>query len=203
VASTSPKPPDVAGAEREPLSASERAGLADLLAELAPHTGGMTLDAAQGLIVATLSGPHRLPAASWLRHAVGVHAPGDGATTGVETLLRRFGADTAAALELGTFAPLVPFQPVAGGEPLPLPYAWCAGYATGLSLFGEEVFEAIDQEAAAADALAAVLSFLMVAPEDMLDPKDPEAHRAVAAELGPAAVTLYGWWRSRRSAAGD
>lgn len=184
------------------MSASERAGLAELLAERAPHTGGMTLDAVQGLIAAALSGPHPLPPEAWLRHALGVDAPGDGASGGVESLMRRFFADTAAALELGTFAPLVPFQAVADADPLPLPYAWCAGYATGLALYGDEVFEAIDREAAPADALAAVLSFLMVAPEDMLDPKDPEGHRAVASDLGPAAVTLYGWWRSQRSLGG-
>lgn len=183
----------------ESLSASARAGLAELLAERAPHTGGMTLDAVQGLIAAALSGPHRLPDEAWLRHALGVGAPGDGASAGLESLLRRFGADTGAALELGTFAPLVPFRPVEGDDPLPLPYAWCAGYATGLSLFGEEVFEAIDRETAPSDALAAVLSFLLVAPEDMLAPKDAEGHRAVAALLGPAALTLYGWWQGQRS----
>lgn len=192
----------MAAEQHEPLSASERAGLADLLAERAPHTGAMTLDAVQGLIAATLSGPRCLPTQAWLRQALGADAPGDGASAGIESLLCRFQADTVAALDLGTFAPLVPFQPMADADPLPLPYAWCAGYATGLALFGEDVFEAIDQATAPADALAAVLSFLMVAPQDMLDPKDPEAHRAIASELGPAAVTLYGWWRGQRALGG-
>jgi hypothetical protein len=33
----------------------------------------------------------------------------------------------------------------------------------------------------------------------MLAPKDAEGHRAVAALLGPAALTLYGWWQGQRS----
>jgi hypothetical protein len=40
----------------------------------------------------------------------------------------------------------------------------------------------------------------MYEPEDMHRPKDPLAHRALAAELGAAASTLYGLWRGRRQA---
>ena len=180
------------------LSASERAALADMLAERAPHTGGMTLDAAQGFIAAALSGPDELPPESWLRHVLGA-AAGDGAPPEhLETLLRRFAADTADGLELGTFAPLVPFHEGGGDEPLPLPYAWCAGYATALSLHGDDILEEIDEADAASDALAKILAFLMYDTEDLHQPKDPAAHRALAAELGAAASTLYGWWRGRR-----
>jgi len=182
-----------------PLSASERAALADLLAERLPHAGGMTLDAAQGFIAAALSGPEELPDRAWLRHVLGA-AAGDGATTEqLEALLLRFAADTRQGLELGTFAPLVPFQEVGADDPLPLPYAWCAGYATALALHGDDILEEIDEAGAPSDALARILSFLMYAPEDMHHPKDPVAHRAVAAGLGEAASTLYAWWRDRRA----
>lgn len=185
----------------ESLSASDRAALADLLAERAPHTGGLTLDAAQGFIAATLSGPAALPDRAWLRHVLGTAVPGDGASDGpLEALLLRFAADTRAGLELGTFGPLVPFQESPDEEPLPLPYAWCAGYATGLSLHGDDALEVIDESDAAADALARILAFLMYEPEDMHRPQDPVAHRALAAELGAAASTLYGFWRGRRQA---
>lgn len=191
----------MARAGAEPLSASERAALADLLAERAPHAGGLTLDAAQGFIAAALSGPEELPDRAWLRHVLGTAVAGDGASEGqLESLLRRFAGDTREGLELGTFAPLVPFHEAPGEEPLPLPYAWCAGYATALSLHGDEALEAIDESEGASDALAKVLTFLMYEPEDMHAPRDPAAHRALAAELGAAACLLYGWWRGRRPA---
>lgn len=186
----------------EPLSASERSALADLLAERIPHAGGMTLDAAQGFIAAALSGPEELPARAWLRHVVGTAAAGDEVVAEhLEALLLRFAADTRESLELGTFAPLVPFHEIEAEEPLPLPYGWCAGYATAMSLHGDDVLEAIDEADAPSDALARILSFLMYAPEEMHHPKDPGAHRALAAELGQAASTLYDWWRSRREEA--
>ena len=186
-------------AETGPLSASERAALADLLAERFPLTGGLTLDAAQGFIVAALSGPERLPEQAWLRHVLGAAVAGDGASDAtLETLLRRFAADTQDGLELGTFAPLVPFQEGPYEEPLPLPYAWCAGYATALSLHGDDALEAIDESEVASDALAKILAFLTYQPEDMHEPRNPDAHRALAAELGDAALLLYGWWRGRR-----
>jgi uncharacterized protein len=185
--------------EPVPLSASERAELADLLAERVPHTGGMTLDAAQGFIAAALSGPEDLPERAWLHHVLGRAVAGDGASDGsLEALLRRFAADTRETLGLGTFAPLVPFQAVEGEAPLPLPYGWCAGYATAMSLHGDDILEEIDQAVEASDALARILAFLMYEPEDMHRPKDPSAHRALAAELGAAASLLYGWWRARR-----
>jgi yecA family protein len=182
-----------------PLSAGERAALADRLAERAAQTGGMTLDAAQGFIAAALSGPEELPDRAWLRHVLGA-VPGDGAAESLETLLRRFAAETREALALGTFAPLVPFRDIEAEEPLPLPYAWCAGYATALALHGDDILEEIDGADAPSDALARILSFLMYAPEDMHHPKDPAAHRAIAAGLGEAASTLYAWWCDRRAA---
>ena len=191
----------MARAHAEPLSASERAALADLLAERVPHTCGLPLDAAQGFMVAALSGPADLPEQAWLRHVLGTAVAGDGASNGpLEALLRRFASDTRESLELGTFAPLVPFHEVPDEEPLPLPYAWCAGYATALSLHGDEALEAIEEAEEASDALARVLAFLMYEPEDLHDPRDPAAHRALAAELGAAASLLYGWWRGRRQA---
>ena len=69
----------MARAHSEPLSASERATLADLLAERGPYTGGLTLDAAQGLIAGALSGPEPLPERAWLRHVLGTAVAGDGA----------------------------------------------------------------------------------------------------------------------------
>lgn len=183
-----------------PLSASERAALADLLAERVPQAGGMTLDAAQGFIAAALSGPEELPDRAWLRHVLGAVAGDGAAAEPLEILLRRFAADTRESLELGTFAPLVPFHESSADEPLPLPYAWCAGYATALTLHGDDILEEIDEADAPSDALARILSFLMYAPEDMHQPKDPAAHRAIAAGLGEAAATLYAWWRDRRAA---
>jgi yecA family protein len=182
-----------------PLSASERAALADMLAERVPRTGGMTLDAAQGFIAAALSGPEALSDRAWLRHVLGT-AAGDGSAAQLEALLRRFAAETVEALALGTFAPVVPFKAIEGDEPLPLPYGWCAGYATALSLHGDEALETIDESEAASDAIAKILAFLMYEAEDMHHPKDPVAHRALAAELGAAASLLYGWWRGRAHA---
>jgi len=188
-------------ADLGPLSASERAALADLLAERVPYTGGLTLDAAQGFIVGVLSGPVGLPERAWLRHVLGTAVAGDGASDGpLVALLLRFAADTQQGLELGTFAPLVPFRESPDAEPLPLPYAWCAGYATALALHGDEALEAVDEAEAASDALAKILTFLMYEAEDMHSPRDPQAHRALAAELGAAASLLYGWWRGRRPA---
>jgi uncharacterized protein len=185
--------------EPAPLSASERAELAELLAERVRHTGGMTLDAAQGFIAAALSGPEDLPERAWLRHVLGTPVAGDGVADGVlEALLRCFAADTREGLELGTFAPLVPFREAEGDAPLPLPYGWCAGYATAMSLHGDDILEEIDRADEASDALARILAFLMYAPEDMHRPQDPSAHRALAAELGGSASLLYGWWRARR-----
>ena len=191
-------PPD----DLAPLTASERAALADLLAERVPHAGGMTLDAAQGFIAAALSGPEELPDRAWLRHVLGTVAGDGAAAEALETGLRRFAAETREALELGTFAPLVPFHESGTGEPLPLPYGWCAGYVTALALHGDDILEEIDEADAPSDALARILSFLMYAPEDMHHPKDPEAHRAIAAGLGEAASTLYAWWRDRRAKGG-
>ena len=56
----------MAASHTTPLSASGRTVLAELLAARVPHTGGMTLDAAQGFITAALSGPEELPASTWL-----------------------------------------------------------------------------------------------------------------------------------------
>jgi len=188
--------------DAEALSASERAALADRLAERVPRTGGMTLDAAQGFIAAASSRPDELPDRAWLRHVLGPVAGDAVETAELEALLRRFAADTREALELGTFAPLVPFHDAGDGEPLPLPYGWCAGYATAMALHGDDTLEAMDEADAPSDAIAKILSFLMYAPEDMHHPKDPEAHRAIAAELGPAASVLYGWWLRRREGMG-
>ena len=188
--------------DRTPVSSSDRAVLAGLLAERASHTGGMTLDAAQGFIAAALSGPADLPDRAWLRHVLGTAVAGDGATDDrLESLLLRFAADTREGLELGTFAPLVPFQESPDAEPLPLPYAWCAGYATALSLHGDGALAAIDESEAVSDALAKILAFLMYEAEDMHEPKDPAAHRALAAELGAAAAAIYEWSRRRRQGA--
>jgi hypothetical protein len=127
-------------------------------------------------------------------------AAGDGSAPPLEALLRRFAGETAEALAVGTFAPLVPFRDVEGDEPLPLPYGWCAGYATAMSLHGDDCLEQIEGADISSDALARILAFLMYEPQDMHQPRDPVAHRALAAELGAAAVALHGWWRARREA---
>jgi yecA family protein len=160
--------------------------------------GGMAVDAAQGFLAAILSGPRHVPDSEWMPHVLGSSAAEVAADPRGRALLAAFMEDTRAALETGRFEPLLPLLASGDKEPLPLPYGWCAGYAAGFALHGDEAPEAIGEDPVAANAIVPILSFLMYAPEDLHQPKDPAAHRAVAAELGPAAVTLFHWWRARR-----
>lgn len=174
-------------------------GLAALLDEGAMDgRGGMAVDAAQGFVAALLSGPRHVPDSEWMPHVLGGSAAEAAADARRRALLTAFKEDARAALEAGRFEPLLPLLGSGAGDPLPLPYGWCAGYAAGFALHGDEAPEAIGEDPIAANAIVPILSFLMYAPEDLHAPKDPAAHRAVAAELGPAAVTLYHWWRARR-----
>lgn len=174
-------------------------GLVALLDEGAmAGRGGMAVDAAQGFVAALLSGPRRVPELEWMPHVLGGSAVEAAAAARGRALLAAFMEETRAALEAGRFEPLLPLLASGDDGALPLPYGWCAGYAAGFALHGDEAPEAIGEDPIAANAIVPILSFLMYAPEDLHHPKDPAAHRAVAAELGPAAVTLFHWWQARR-----
>jgi yecA family protein len=187
-----------AGIASQAMTPEALEGLVMLLDESAAARGGMAVDAAQGFVAALLSGPRRIADSEWMPHVLGSGAAELAADARGRALLAELMQDTRAALETGRFEPLLPLLASAEEEPLPLPYGWCAGYAAGFALHGDEAPEAVGEDAVAANAIVPILSFLMYPPEDLHHPKDPAAHRAVAAELGPAAVTLFHWWRARR-----
>jgi hypothetical protein len=104
-------------------------------------------------------------------------------------------------LEHGHYGPVVMHKPLEGEPPLPLPYGWCQGYVTGLQLHGEPAIDAAGNDPEAAGYLTPIASFLMYEDDQLLDPPQPEAHRATAEGLGPAALGLFRWWRGAREAA--
>ena len=182
------------------LSEAEFAQLESLLIDrYEAGAGGMPLDVAHGFLTAVVSGPRLVLPMEWLPRVLGESATtSDADTEALVGLIMALHQDVLQDLEHAHYGPVVMYKPVAGAEPLPLPYGWCQGYVAGLQLHGEAAIEDAGNDEKAAGYLTPIASFLMYEEAQLLDPPDPDAHRAVAEELGPAAQGLYHWWRAGR-----
>lgn len=183
------------------LSEADYARLQDLLLDgFEAGSGGMPLDVAHGFLTAVLSGPRLVLPMEWLPRVVGTADADHADAESLVQLVMALYQDVLQDLEHGHYGPVVMHQPLEGEPPLPLPYGWCQGYVTGLQLHGDAAIDEAGSDPEAAGYLAPIASFLMYEEDQLLDPPQPEAHRATAEELGPAAAGLFRWWRSAREA---
>ena len=183
---------------RAQLDDDRLAWLQERLQLRAERAGGMPLDVAHGFVTAAVSGPRLVMPMEWLPAVLGSSRfGGDEEPEALNGALLALQTDVLHQLDHRHYGPVVIYKPVAGGEPLPLPYGWCQGYAQGLRLHGEGVLEEMAADGRAAAHLAPIAAFLAYEEGQLLDPPDETAHRRTAAGLGDAAQGLYHWWRGR------
>lgn len=164
------------------------------------NTASMGIDLAHGFLTAVVSGPRLILPVEWLPIVLGGQGD-DEDPAALQAWLTALYQDVVQDLEHGHYGPLIMHLPLAGDDPLPLPYGWCQGYVRGLNLHGEEAVETAGEDLQAAAWLTPIAAFLMYPEAQRLAPLEPQAHRQTAAELAGAVLALYRWWRRNETPA--
>ncbi len=180
------------------LSDAELERLQDFLFERAgEERGAMPLDMAHGFLSAVVSGPRLVLPNEWLPRVLGEGGASDAGALSIVQCIMALYQDTLHDLEHGHYGPILLHGPDQD-DPLPLPFGWCQGYVQGMYMHGEAAVEEAGTDEEAARLLSPIAAFLTYEEEQMMNPPDPVAHRAAAAELAGSAVGLFHWWLPRR-----